>query len=240
MAFSLEALYAFFSPSASRDASPQGSPSFFSSTLFTAEDSITTNTKQTDLPLPPSSAFTASNMPSRVESATAIPLSGDERDFAAPMSPYLTHRSGSMSSTSTGPSSSSDLLQDDDNTGRPTGPHHTATSAAVVTQLQSHADLQPPQERPSPLRRSATDVGPLEPLSRTFPAPTHEPSLEELLARKPAKWSLGHYVKNARVREATAAAGVEDQEQRARKFEDIKRELLLAKGAMEGLGKKGE
>ena len=232
MAFSLEALYAFFSPPASRNSSPQGSPSVFSSTFFTAEKSIPPNTKQTDLPMPPSSAFTATNMPSPAESSTSIQLS-EERDFSPPMSPYPAHRSGSMSSgTSTAPSSTSDLHQDDEG-GRPAGPHRAATTLASQTTEEQQLQLQ----RPAAPRRSATEVGPLEPLSRTFPAPTHEPSLDELLARKPGKWSLGHYVKNARVREVV---GGEDEEQRAKKFENIKRDLLRSKGEIEGVLSKRE
>jgi hypothetical protein len=133
------------------------------------------------------------------------------------------------SGTSTAPSSTSDLHQDDEG-GRPAGPHRTATTVAPQTTEEQQL------QRPAAPRRSATEVGPLEPLSRTFPAPTHEPSLDELLARKPGKWSLGHYVKNARVREVV---GGEDEEQRAKKFENIKRDLLRSKGEIEGvLGKR--
>jgi hypothetical protein len=65
---------------------------------------------------------------------------------------------------------------------------------------------------------------PLDPLSRSYPKPAHEPSLDELLARAPLKWSLGHYVKNARERKV-----VEDPEERARRFEEAKMRLLRDK-----------
>jgi hypothetical protein len=78
-------------------------------------------------------------------------------------------------------------------------------------------------------------------MSRQFPKPAHEPSLDELLARTPGKWSLGHYVKNARERKkagVAAAAEVErgeteeEAEERARKFDEVKRDLLRAKEEM--------
>ncbi|KAB5558502.1 hypothetical protein GE09DRAFT_1058501 [Coniochaeta sp. 2T2.1] len=69
-------------------------------------------------------------------------------------------------------------------------------------------------------------------LSRTFPKPTEEPTLEEMLARPPQKWSVGHYVKNAR----DAKAAVRDKDAQAKAFAEAKRELLAAKEAMEMRG----
>jgi hypothetical protein len=96
---------------------------------------------------------------------------------------------------------------------------------------------EPPALRPAQPTRAATTTGPIssqkvvavDALSRQFPKPTHEPSLEEMLARPPQKWSVGHYVKNAR----EAKTPVQDKEQQAKAFAEAKRELLAAKAAME-------
>jgi hypothetical protein len=98
---------------------------------------------------------------------------------------------------------------------------------------------EPPTLRPvQPTRAQTTAVSAssaagkvvaLDALSRHFPKPDYEPTLEEMLARPPQKWSVGHYVKNAR----EAKAPVRDKEQQARAFEEAKRELLAAKAALE-------
>lgn len=67
-------------------------------------------------------------------------------------------------------------------------------------------------------------------LSRNFPAPKEDASLDEMLARPPQKWSVGHYVKNAR----EARAPVEDKDERAKAFEKAKKELLAAKASLDG------
>ncbi|KAK3990632.1 hypothetical protein QBC44DRAFT_63205 [Cladorrhinum sp. PSN332] len=64
----------------------------------------------------------------------------------------------------------------------------------------------------------------VDPLSREFPKPAHEPTLEELLARKPGKWSLNHYVKNAR--EISLQPEQANAEARRREMEEAKRRLL--------------
>ena len=229
MAFSLEAIYSFFSPPASRTTSPQGSPSLFSSAFFTSSStnnsnnkSISSATTQTDLPMPPTSAaaFGASAMPpSPAESSTSL-TPPSERDFSPLPSPYptnnsinpampTTHRSDSMSSSSTSLTTTSSIISQNDNT-------------AITADRQL---------RPSAPRGAQTDTGPLDPLSRTYQPMREEPSLDELLARKPAKWSLGHYVKHAKVVRGETAG---DQAQRAREFETAKRELLRAKRELDG------
>jgi hypothetical protein len=50
-----------------------------------------------------------------------------------------------------------------------------------------------------------------------------------MLSRTPQKWSVGHYVKNAR----EAKTPVLDKEQQARAFAEAKKELLAAKAALE-------
>lgn len=68
-------------------------------------------------------------------------------------------------------------------------------------------------------------------MSRTFPKPTEEVSLEELLARKPHKWALGHWVENAR----PVRVPVVDKETMAKEFEKEKMELLRAKEELQKL-----
>lgn len=50
-----------------------------------------------------------------------------------------------------------------------------------------------------------------------------------MLARPPQKWSVGHYVKNAR----DAKPRVADKEQQARALAEAKRDLLAAKEQLE-------
>ncbi|KAK1751745.1 hypothetical protein QBC47DRAFT_364099 [Echria macrotheca] len=81
----------------------------------------------------------------------------------------------------------------------------------------------------------------LDPLRRHFPKPTDEVKLEELLARPPLRYSLGHYVKKA-------GAGAADessktmvavlQQQRGGDIEDTKRELLRAHEELKKLAAK--
>lgn len=74
----------------------------------------------------------------------------------------------------------------------------------------------------------------LDAMSRTFPKPAEDIPLAELLLRPPGKWSLGHYVKNAR----DVKRPVVDKEKQAKDFEAAKRELLRAKAELENLGLK--
>lgn len=73
---------------------------------------------------------------------------------------------------------------------------------------------------------------PVDPMSRTFPKPTEEVNLDELLERKPLKWSLGHYIKTP-TREQSDP--FEDKEKIALDIEARKRELLAAKEEMRRL-----
>ncbi|KAH8909521.1 hypothetical protein BR93DRAFT_924503 [Coniochaeta sp. PMI_546] len=98
---------------------------------------------------------------------------------------------------------------------------------------------EPPTLRPAQPIRAVTNAAPvssaphkavaLDALSRNFPKPAQEPTVEEMLARPPQKWSVGHYVKNAR----EAKTPVHDKEQQAKAFAEAKRELLAAKEALE-------
>ncbi|GAB1320613.1 hypothetical protein MFIFM68171_10823 [Madurella fahalii] len=175
--------------------------------------------ERTDLPAPPTSAQAASPLPSLSPPEPSIssssPTNSSEGDY-----PY---RRPSMSSTASSAATSSTDLQLDDSGKMPQTIQRAATTITMA------ADTAQDESRPAPPRRSATEVVALDAMSRDFPKPAHEPSLEELLARPPGKRSLGHYVKNAR----EVAPPPVDPEQRARKFEDAKRELLRAKEEME-------
>lgn len=70
---------------------------------------------------------------------------------------------------------------------------------------------------------SQVKTNPLDPLSRNYPIPAKEPNLEEMLARPPKKWTLGHYLKENHVREAPP---VQDKEKRASELAAAKKELL--------------
>lgn len=233
MAFSLEALYAFFSPSASRNSSPDGSPSLLSALFSSKSDppnnnnkdnnnttTTTTITKQADGDLP---------MPSPVEShaSSAAP---SERDYSPPPSPPngRTSRPTPPLSSSPAPSAAS----------MPPPQTHQRSDREDQRGQQQQLLTTPPTPPPPP-RRSATEIVAPEPLSREFPLPEDEPSLDELLARKPGKWSLGHYVKHARVRRGLEEGdgGEELAQQRQRELEDAKKELLRAKEEMELLVK---
>jgi hypothetical protein len=67
-------------------------------------------------------------------------------------------------------------------------------------------------------------------MSREFPKPAHEPTLDEMLARQPCKRSLHYHVKNCRVQPAVpgdrAPRTEAEAAERARKFEETKRRLM--------------
>jgi hypothetical protein len=127
-----------------------------------------------------------------------------------------------MSSTSTASTIPSDLQQ------QPQGPQRAFTTDPASHVQTADGD----SSHPTGPRRSATEIVAAEPMSRSFPKPEHEPSLDEMLARTPGKWSLGHYVKNARERREKPMGETEAQE-RARKFEETKQALRRAKEEIE-------
>jgi len=112
----------------------------------------------------------------------------------------------------------SDMAQSRESGYFPTSPRSSMSStlSAESALLPSH-----PMHVPQP-----TELAPvkLDALSRHFPKPTHEADVAELLERKPGKYSLAHYVKNAR----DVKPHVVDKVQQSKAFEDIKKELLLA------------
>lgn len=72
-----------------------------------------------------------------------------------------------------------------------------------------------------------------DPLSRDYPKPTGEVNLDEMLARKPTKWSLAHYIKQRPIREPPNPMNAEQGV-----VQDLaikKRELLEAKEQIQRL-----
>ena len=165
--------------------------------------------------MPPTTAVNAAATgegASPADSATPSPVAAGEDGYF----PATTERTLSMLSTSS---------EDTTASATPSDMNQPAQTAAAG----SGAD----DARPAAPRRSATFVVAHDPLSRDYPKPTHEPGLEELLARTPGRWSLSHYVKNAPV---TGVFEVEAAE-RARNFEQVKRDLVKAKERFDGVGK---
>lgn len=95
------------------------------------------------------------------------------------------------------------------------------SSSSAEQAIRSSAAATPSSQCP------ADQTGDVDPLSRTFPKPTEDVDLDEMLARKPLKWTLGHYVKEAATRESSKPA--EDKDQLAQDMEAKKREMLAAK-----------
>ncbi|KAH6850276.1 hypothetical protein B0I37DRAFT_110191 [Chaetomium sp. MPI-CAGE-AT-0009] len=192
-----ESISSFFSSPTSPSPSPNDTPSLPSVEF----------TKQTDLPMPPNSAFGTSagpSLPSPAESSTST-LAPSERDYSAPNSPY-SHHMPSVSTISTA---------------------STAASDQKASNHQNQPYMTPADERLEAARRSAAHIVAPDIMSRHFPKPTHQPSLEELLAREPCKRSIGHYVKNYRERKVSPEPQTEAEfAERAREFEETKKKLL--------------
>ncbi|KAJ9154880.1 hypothetical protein NKR23_g2357 [Pleurostoma richardsiae] len=113
-------------------------------------------------------------------------------------------------------SSGSDMVTPDmlEKTPAPAPQHRTATALAAVA-ATSH-----------PTKT-------LDPLARQYPVPAGELNLDELLAREPRKWTLGHYLTTP-TREVPPP--VQDKERRAKELEAAKKELLEGWGSMQNLG----
>ncbi|KAK3692531.1 hypothetical protein B0T22DRAFT_475443 [Podospora appendiculata] len=98
-------------------------------------------------------------------------------------------------------------------------PPKAKQATAVLVPALSSAVSAPPR----PVRQDA--------MTKTFPKPTRELSVEEMLARPAQKYSLGHYIKNAR----DCRMPVVDKAKSAQDFADVKRELLRAKEDLQRL-----
>ncbi|KAK4245392.1 hypothetical protein C7999DRAFT_16401 [Corynascus novoguineensis] len=188
--------------------------------------------KQTDVTVPanPTSSTAAGlPIPSPAESSTSS-LAPSERDYSPPTSPY-NHRSPSQSATSMDTAASTvpsekqqQEQQEEEEEGLKQAPKqpqrsHTTPAQAPASELD---------DRPVMPRRSATYIVAPEPLSRDYPKPTEEATLEEMLARKPCKHSLGHYLRNPKESNIHHEPRTEAEfAERARKFEETKRELRM-------------
>ena len=81
---------------------------------------------------------------------------------------------------------------------------------------------------------SQVKINPSDPLSRNYPVPEKELDLDEMLARPPKKWTLGHYLKETPVREVPPP--VQTKEKRALELAAAKKELLREWEDLRGLG----
>ncbi|KAL1843421.1 hypothetical protein VTJ49DRAFT_1771 [Mycothermus thermophilus] len=106
--------------------------------------------------------------------------------------------------------------------------HRSPSMSSSTSSASTSTTSLPTDDQPVAPRRSATHVVALDPLSRDFPKPANEPSLEELLARKPLRHSLQHVLRNPR-EPAVQRKEEEEAAERQRKFEEAKKKLLEAK-----------
>lgn len=231
MPFTWESIYSLFSPPATRSSSPNGTPSL--SFADFSKSNGQAGAKQTDLPMPPNSAFGAAAGPAPPSPAESSASAASERDFLAPNSPY-SHHQPSLSTTSTATTATTASSIPDQQ--HQLLPHHHERSHTTPAPAPSAS---PQDERPPAPRRSATYIVAPELMSREFPKPAHEPTLDEMLARQPCKRSLHHYVKNYREKPALPserAPQTEDEAaERARRFEETKRRLVEDRERLAGL-----
>ncbi|KAL1871397.1 hypothetical protein Daus18300_004764 [Diaporthe australafricana] len=101
------------------------------------------------------------------------------------------------------------------------------SSSSVEQAIRSSAAATSSSPSSSPSQGCADPACEVDPLSRTFPKPTEDVNLDEMLARKPLKWTLGHYVKEAPSREPSKP--VEDKDRLAQDMEAKKKEMPAAK-----------
>jgi hypothetical protein len=104
------------------------------------------------------------------------------------------------------------------------------SSSSAEQAVRSSAAATPPSPSSTSFHSSANQKGDIDPLTRTFPKPSEEVDLDEMLSRKPLKWTLGHYVKEASMREQTKP--VEDRHRLAQDMEAKKKEMLAVKEEM--------
>lgn len=97
------------------------------------------------------------------------------------------------------------------------------SSSSAEQAMRSSAAATPSSPSPSSSQCSVEQTGDVDPLARTFPKPTEDVDLDEMLARKPLKWTVGHYVKEAAIRESSRPA--EDKDRLAQDMEAKKEEI---------------
>lgn len=101
------------------------------------------------------------------------------------------------------------------------------SSSSAEQAIRSSSAATPSSPSPTSSRSSAEQTRDVDPLARSFPKPSEDVDLDEMLNRKPLKWTLGHYVKEAATREPSKPA--EDKGRLAQDMEAKKREMLAAK-----------
>lgn len=101
------------------------------------------------------------------------------------------------------------------------------SSSSAEQAIRSSTAAAPSSPTSTSSQSSADQTGDVDPLARTFPKPTEDVDLDEMLARKPLKWTLGHYVKETSTREPSKP--VEDKDRLAQDMEARKKEMLAAK-----------
>ncbi|KAK2070525.1 hypothetical protein P8C59_005011 [Phyllachora maydis] len=119
-------------------------------------------------------------------------------------------------------------------------PEHAAAAAAATaaphapTRAATEPTTKSTATAPAGARtQSSLLVVEFDALNRHFPAPADDPPpLDELLARPPLRWSLGHYIKRAR--EARPPPPV-DRAREAQRFAEAKDELRRARDELRGL-----
>ena len=101
------------------------------------------------------------------------------------------------------------------------------SSSSAEQAIRSSAAATPLSPSSSSSHCPADQPCDVDPLSRNFPKPTEDVDLDEMLARKPLKWTLGHYVKEVSTREPSRPA--EDKGRVAQDMEAKKMEMLVVK-----------
>ncbi|KAL2164593.1 hypothetical protein VTH06DRAFT_3810 [Thermothelomyces fergusii] len=206
MPLTWESFSSFFTPAAARNPPSDGIASFFSG-LF-SKGSGPTQTNQTGAAMAPNAEnSTAGSLPvpsSPAESSTSS-LAPSERDYSPPTSPSMS-------------ASTESLQQQQQQQQQPDLPQRSQTTPAPASE----------DDRPVAPRRSATHVVALDPMSREYPKPTQELSLDEMLARKPGKHSLSYYLRHPKESKITdEPRTAEEFAERARKFEETKQKLRM-------------
>ncbi|KAK3333435.1 hypothetical protein B0T19DRAFT_440196 [Cercophora scortea] len=105
-------------------------------------------------------------------------------------------------------------------------PKGKQTTAVPATTSSSTVPAPPSPSVPVTSRHVRQDA-----MTKSFPKPTRELSVEEMLARPAQKHSLSHYLKNAR----DCRVPVVDKAKSAKDFADAKRDLLRAKEELQRL-----
>ncbi|KAK4186560.1 hypothetical protein QBC35DRAFT_464629 [Podospora australis] len=211
----------FFPSSGSPRSSPQQpiSPSFFTSSKFLSRGSYVVNDSDENM-LPPTQ-----NMAAAAGSSVSSPAETNiPSTFSSPASSCATADSDMSSVNGDGGCSNNSYFP-------PMMPTKACPDCSTAPSLLRSDSLSSSVTSSSSVGSSTDGVvavgmrtkHKVDVMSAQYPKPKREPTLDELLARPPGKWSLGYYVKNARdvpVKPET------DGEARRREMEEVKRQLL--------------